>query len=44
MNLFITKNWEISESKLHNVSAMLFVYGLGKTLDYFCTISVFSID
>lgn len=44
MNYFTSGNLEVSGYNLRNVSIMLFVYGLGKTVDYLCTISVFSID
>jgi uncharacterized membrane protein len=44
MKLFASSNADVSEITFHSVSNMLFTYGLIKTLDYFCTISVFSID
>jgi hypothetical protein len=44
MSIFSSVKVDVSESDLRNVSAMLLVYGLARTLDYFCTISVFSLD
>ena len=44
MNFFTSDKLEVSDYNLRSISTMLFIYGLGKTLDYFCTISVFSLD
>jgi uncharacterized membrane protein len=44
MKLFAACNADVTEITFYSISNMLFTYGLLKTVDYFCTISVFSID
>jgi hypothetical protein len=44
MKFFVPGKTEASYGGLYSISNMLFTYGLGKTLDYYCNISVFSID
>ena len=42
MKLF-ARNPERSRNNFQSIRAMLFTQGLGGTLDYFCTFSVFSV-
>lgn len=42
MKLF-TKKTQDSRNSSRSIRAMLFTQGLGGTLDYFCTFSVFSV-
>ena len=44
MNIFALKYNKVAEKSARSISKMLFSYGLDGTLDYFCNISVFSID
>lgn len=43
MKRFATGNTDVTEKRLHSIRTMLLTQGFGRTLDYFCTISVFSI-
>ncbi|ADE12688.1 hypothetical protein [Sideroxydans lithotrophicus] len=43
MKRYATGNTDITGRNLHSIRTMLFTQGFGRTLDYFCTISVFSI-
>ena len=44
MKLFAKDNKEVAHNRLHSIRSMLLTQGLGGTLDYFCTFSVFSIS
>lgn len=43
MKLFAKDNKKVAQNNLHSIRSMLLTQGLGGTLDYFCTFSVFSI-
>jgi len=43
MKLFAKDHNEITRNSLHSIRTMLLTQGLGGTLEYFCTFSVFSI-
>lgn len=43
MKLFATGNSEGADNSLRSISTLLFTQGFGRTLEYFCTFSVFSI-
>ena len=44
MKYFSDSNIVATGNGLHSISSMLFMYGLVGTLDYFCKISVFTMD
>jgi hypothetical protein len=44
MKLFASSNSDVTEITFHGVLTMLITCGMIKTLDYFCNISVFTID
>jgi hypothetical protein len=44
MKFFAKNKAKVAEKSLRSISTMLFSYGFDGTLDYFCNISVFSID
>ncbi len=43
MKLFAPKNNEVTENSVRSIRTLLLTQGFGRTLDYFCTFSVFSI-
>jgi hypothetical protein len=43
MKLFVREHTEVTEISLRSIHTMLLTQGFGRTLDYFCTFSVFSI-
>lgn len=43
MNLFTGGKKEVTEKRARSIRSMLFTQGLGATLEYFCTFSVFSV-
>jgi hypothetical protein len=43
MKKFPKSNIEITEQNFRSISTLLFTRGFGRTLDYFCTFSVFSV-
>lgn len=43
MKLFTPGNAEVADNSLRSIRAMLLTQGFGRTLEYFCTFSVFSI-
>ena len=43
MKLFIARKHDVTEKRSHSIRTMLFTQGLGGTLEYFCTFSVFSV-
>ena len=43
MKLFAKDNKEVAQSSFRSIRNMLLTQGLGGTLEYFCTFSVFSV-
>ncbi len=43
MKLFAKDNKEVTHNSLRSIRNMLLTQGLGGTLEYFCTFSVFSV-
>jgi hypothetical protein len=43
MKLFAKDNKEVTQNSFRSIRNMLFTQGLGGTLEYFCTFSVFSV-
>jgi hypothetical protein len=43
MKLFIKDKDQFSENSIRSIRTLLLTQGFGRTLDYFCTFSVFSI-
>jgi hypothetical protein len=44
MKLFAPNNPDVAEITFHGVFTMVLTCGIIETLDYFCTISVFTLD